>query len=31
VVNNPRCLWLMEEFIAQRPELWAEDIGEPPA
>ena len=30
VANNPRCLWLMEEFIAQNPELWAEDIGVPP-
>jgi cytosine deaminase len=28
-VNNPRCLRLMEEFIAHQPELWAEDIGLP--
>jgi cytosine deaminase len=29
VVNNPRCVALMEEFIARRPELWDEDIGAP--
>lgn len=28
VVDDPRCVRLMEAFIAARPELWAEDIGE---
>lgn len=27
VVNDPRCITLMREFIAARPELWNEDIG----
>ncbi len=27
VVDDPRCVALMEEFIAARPELWDEDIG----
>jgi len=29
VVNDPRCIELMRRFIAARPELWNEDIGEP--
>jgi cytosine deaminase len=28
VVQNPECMELMREFIAARPELWNEDIGE---
>jgi creatinine deaminase len=28
VRNDPRCVKLMEEFIAKNPELWNEDIGE---
>ncbi len=28
VLNDPECIRLMEEFIAARPELWNEDIGE---
>lgn len=28
VLNNPECVQLMTEFIAARPELWREDIGE---
>ena len=28
VVDNAECRQLMEEFIASRPELWNEDIGE---
>lgn len=31
VLNDPRCIALMREFIAARPELWNEDIGVPPA
>jgi len=27
VVQDPRCIRLMEQFIAERPELWHEDIG----
>lgn len=27
-LDDPRCVRMMEEFIAARPELWAEDIGE---
>ena len=27
VVNDERCVTLMREFIAARPELWNEDIG----
>jgi cytosine deaminase len=27
VVQDPRCIRMMEEFIAARPELWHEDIG----
>lgn len=28
VVDDHRCVALMEEFIAARPDLWDEDIGE---
>jgi cytosine/creatinine deaminase len=28
VVDDARCVELMEEFIAAHPELWHEDIGE---
>ena len=28
VVNDPTCIGLMEAFIAAKPELWNEDIGE---
>lgn len=28
VVQDPRCIELMHEFIRNRPELWNEDIGE---
>jgi cytosine deaminase len=27
VVNDPRCVELMEAFIAAHPRLWNEDIG----
>jgi cytosine deaminase len=27
IVDDPRCVALMEAFIAARPELWNEDIG----
>jgi cytosine deaminase len=27
VLNDERCIGLMREFIAARPELWNEDIG----
>ena len=27
VVQDPRCLRLMEQFVAEHPELWHEDIG----
>lgn len=26
--NDPECIALMQDFIAARPELWNEDIGE---
>jgi creatinine deaminase len=29
VVQDPACIELMTNFIAARPELWNEDIGEP--
>lgn len=29
VVQDERCIELMRRFIAERPELWNEDIGEP--
>jgi cytosine deaminase len=28
IVDDPECVKLMREFIAARPELWNEDIGE---
>ncbi len=28
VMDDPECVSLMERFIAERPELWNEDIGE---
>jgi cytosine deaminase len=28
VVNDPRCIALMQQFIQERPDLWNEDIGE---
>lgn len=28
VLQDPRCIQLMEEFIAAHPEMWNEDIGE---
>jgi cytosine deaminase len=28
VVQDPRCITLMQQFIAEHPELWNEDIGE---
>ncbi|MEM6392813.1 MAG: nucleoside deaminase [Planctomycetota bacterium] len=27
VVQDPRCITLMETFIAEQPDLWNEDIG----
>ena len=29
VVQDPACIQLMKDFIARRPDLWNEDIGEP--
>ncbi len=29
VLNDPECIQMMQDFIAQNPELWNEDIGEP--
>jgi cytosine deaminase len=31
VLNDPRCIAMMEQFIREHPELWNEDIGVPPA
>ena len=28
VVDDPRCIQLMDEFVAANPDLWREDIGE---
>ncbi len=28
VLNDEECIKMMEDFIADRPELWNEDIGE---
>ena len=28
ILDDPECIRLMEEFIAAKPELWNEDIGE---
>ncbi len=30
LAEDPRCVQLMRTFIAQRPDLWNEDIGVPP-
>jgi cytosine deaminase len=30
ILNDARCIELMERFIDQHPELWDEDIGVPP-
>ena len=29
VLNDPECIAMMTQFIADKPELWNEDIGEP--
>ena len=29
VLQNPACIALMRDFIAAKPELWNEDIGQP--
>ena len=29
VLNDPSCIAMMAEFIAAKPDLWNEDIGEP--
>jgi cytosine deaminase len=29
IANDARCIALMREFIAKKPELWNEDIGVP--
>jgi len=29
-LDDPRCVELMRRFIAEHPDLWAEDIGQPP-
>ena len=28
ILSDPRCIELMQQFIADHPELWNEDIGE---
>jgi cytosine deaminase len=28
ILDDPTCIQLMQDFIAARPELWNEDIGE---
>lgn len=28
VVDDPRCIALMQQMMTERPQLWAEDIGE---
>jgi len=28
ILNDPECIKLMKDFIAAKPELWNEDIGE---
>jgi len=30
VAEDHRCIAMMEKFIAERPDLWNEDIGDPP-
>ncbi|MFV0425705.1 MAG: nucleoside deaminase [Beutenbergiaceae bacterium] len=29
VLNDETCIYLMQRVITERPQLWAEDIGEP--
>jgi cytosine deaminase len=29
VLNDPECIAMMRQFIAEKPGLWNEDIGEP--
>ncbi|MBC7772613.1 MAG: nucleoside deaminase [Pyrinomonadaceae bacterium] len=31
VLDDARCIAIMEQFIKERPDLWNEDIGVPPA
>jgi cytosine deaminase len=31
LIDDPECVAMMERFIAERPELWYEDIGADPA
>ncbi|USN99897.1 MAG: nucleoside deaminase [Phycisphaeraceae bacterium] len=31
LLNDQRCIDLMRKFVAERPELWDEDIGVPPS
>lgn len=31
LADDPRCIAIMEKFIRERPDLWNEDIGVPPA
>jgi cytosine deaminase len=28
ILDDPECTALMDKFIAEKPELWHEDIGE---
>ncbi|WP_193782656.1 nucleoside deaminase, partial [Streptomyces sp. E2N171] len=28
VLDDPKCVAMMREFVARNPELWGEDIGE---
>jgi len=28
IADDPDCIALMQRFITERPELWAEDIAE---
>ncbi|MCH2115375.1 MAG: hypothetical protein MK171_10770 [Pirellulales bacterium] len=28
VLDSPECIRLMQQFIAEHPDLWNEDIGE---
>jgi creatinine deaminase len=29
VLQDPACIEMMQQFIADRPDLWDEDIGQP--
>jgi creatinine deaminase len=31
IVDDPECVQMMKDFIRSKPELWNEDIGEPPS